>query len=114
MQYRENKKLSFSSGKILNYKDNLLIHRAVICSDSSGSPLIRRNYYFNYVIGIHFGKMKEGEQRNLDTPFDDIIKNIKIKLKYYNSIFANITINKDNYKAKIINSFENSLKEGLV
>ena len=35
-------------------------------------------------------------------------------MKNYNSIVAHITINEDNYKAKIINSFENTIKEGFI
>jgi hypothetical protein len=112
LQYpSNNQKLSFSSGKILNIKDNLIIHSAVTCDGSSGSPLIRRSRNnLNYIIGMHFGILKEQDFCNLATPFNNIINDIK---KKFNFIIANITINADNYKARIINSFENVMREKL-
>ena len=112
LQYpSNNQKLSFSSGKILNIKDNLIIHSAVTCDGSSGSPLIRRSRNnLNYIIGMHFGILKEKDFCNLATPFNNIINDIK---KKFNFIIANITINADNYKARIINSFENVMREKL-
>ena len=82
LQYpSNNQKLYFSSGKILNIKDNLIIHSTVTCDGSSGSPLIRRSRNnLNYIIGMHFGILKEQDFCNLATPFNNIINDIKKNL----------------------------------
>ena len=115
LQYPNNKPLSFSAGKIINIRQNKIIHSAITDFGSSGSPLIRRNRNTkNYVIGIHFGSVKT--HGNLATCFDDILKDIRLRMinnNIDNLIIAKFNIKEDNYRARIINSYENAVKEGL-
>ena len=59
LQYQNHNDISFSNGKIISLKDNIIIHNASIEEDSSGFPIIRKSDNY-YVIGIHFdGKKME-------------------------------------------------------
>ena len=73
LQFNETKELLFSSGKILYIKNNVMVHSAITSRGSSGSPLIRRNRNeLNYIVGIHFGTLKDHKYYNLATSFDNI------------------------------------------
>ena len=113
-QYSD-KKLSFSAGKILIIKGNIIIHSAYTTFGSSGSPLIRKNRNNKkYIIGIHFGSIKEKYYGKLATSFDEILKDIQLKIQNIvsdNLIISNILIKEDNFRAKIINSYENAKNE---
>ena len=123
LQYCMSKSISLSNGKILfigdNKKipDNKMIHSAVTDKGSSGSPLIRRSRTeLNFVVGIHFGTIKEHKYGNLATSFDNILEDIKLKIIKTSKIkiVAHIEIPEDNYEARIINSSENvEREEGL-
>ena len=114
LQFNETKSLLFSSGKILHIKDNIMVHSAVTSRGSSGSPLIRRNRNeLNYIVGIHFGTLKDHIYYNLATSFDNILNDLKNKIIELSQIkiVAHIKIPESNYKARIICSCENAEKE---
>ena len=72
----------FSSGKILQIKDDKMVHSSSTSSGSSGSPLIRRNRNrneLNYIVGIHFGTLKDYNY-NLAASFDNILNDLKNKI----------------------------------
>ena len=77
LQYPGGGNLNISAGKILEIKNGIIYHDANTLNGSSGSPLIKRknNNYSNFILGIHFGGLKN--QYNLALPFDIIIKDIK-------------------------------------
>ena len=85
LQYPNGDNLSQALGKILDIKDNEIIHSAATLIGSSGSPLIKR-YNVNLVIGIHYGGDNKKYLRNNEfiynyaIPFDIIIEDIKYKL----------------------------------
>ena len=115
LQYPMGGDLSFSSGRIININNDHIFHSASTCKGSSGSPIIRR---FNYnIVGLHFGSQINDENNyvyyNYATPFDSILKDIKQKIYNNNVIVAKIKINNDNSVVRIINSYENSVREGL-
>ena len=113
LQYNETKNLLFSSGKILHIKNDKMVHSAATSSGSSGSPLIRRNRNeLNYIVGIHFGTLKD-HHYNLATSFDDILNDLKNKIIEVSKIkiIAQIRIPESNYKARIICSCENAEKD---
>jgi surface protein len=115
LQYPNGGELSFASGKILEVKKNFLFHSASTCKGSSGSPIIRR-YKNNFILGIHFGGLKANDEYfyyNHAIPIDTIIKDIKKILFESNTIIAKFKIKEDNTEAKIINSYENAVREGL-
>jgi len=74
LQYPNGNDLSFSNGKILSIKDNIILHNASTEGGSSGSPIIRRSKD-NYIIGLHFGGYKKNKY-NLATIFNEILKDI--------------------------------------
>ena len=116
LQYNENKTLCFSSGKILYIKKDKMFHSAVTSKGSSGSPLIRRNRTeLNYIVGIHFGTLRNHKYGNLATSFDNILEDLKIKIIETSKIkiIAHIRIPESNYNARIINSSENAEREEL-
>ena len=116
LQYNENRILCFSSGKILYIKNDKMIHSSVTGYGSSGSPLIRRNRNeLKYIVGIHFGTIKDHKYGNLASSFDDILLDLKLKIIEISKIkiIAHIRIPESNYKARIINSSENAEREGL-
>ena len=115
LQYPFGGELSFASGKILDIKKNILFHSASTCEGSSGSPVIRR-YKSNFILGIHYGGEKANDEYFLYNHaifMDSIIRNIKTFLYEPNEIFAKFEIKEDCYEAKIINSYENAVREGL-
>jgi hypothetical protein len=115
LQYPMGGDLSFSSGRILNINKNQIYHSASTCNGSSGSPIIKR--FNNNIVGLHFGSQRNDDNNyayyNFGTPFDSILKNIKDKINNNNIIIATFKINNDNSKVKIINSYDNSFREGL-
>ena len=115
LQYPMGGDLSFSSGRIIDIKNNHIFHSASTCFGSSGSPIIRR--FNNNIVGIHFGSQKNYENNyvcyNHATSFDCILNDIKNSLYNNNIIKATFIINKDNSEVKLINSYENSVREGL-
>ena len=64
---------SFSCGKILSLDDNQILHTASTDNGSSGSPIIRRCKE-NYIIGLHYGGIKN--ENNFATIFDSILNDI--------------------------------------
>ena len=75
LQYPNGNDISFSYGKILSIKDNIINHNSSTEKGSSGSPIIRRCNE-DYIIGLHFGGYKNNEY-NLAITFDSILNNIK-------------------------------------
>ena len=80
--------LSYDSGTILDIKDDILSHSISTDKVSSGSPLIKRNN-INLIIGIHVGghdieNFGHKIKYNFATPFDIIIKDIKLQLSNKN------------------------------
>ena len=74
-----------STKKVINdrmhIKNNIMVHSAVTSNGSSGSPLIRRNRKeLNYIVGIHFGTLKDHKYYNLATSFDNILNDLKNKI----------------------------------
>ena len=115
LQYPFGGELSFSSGKILDIKKNILLHSASTCEGSSGSPLIRR-YKNSFILGMHYGGEKANDEYvhyNHAISMDSIIKNMKTFLYDNNAIIAKFEIKEDCYETKIINSYENAVREGL-
>ena len=114
LQYPFGGELSFASGRILDVKKNILCHSASTCDGSSGSPIIRR-YKNNFILGIHIGGKIANDEYvyyNNAISFDSIIKHIKNYLFENNTISAKFRIKEDCCEAKIINSYENSIREG--
>ena len=74
LQYPNGDDLSFSDGKIIEIKDNCILHTASTEGGSSGSPIIRRTKD-NYIIGLHFGGSKD-KKSNIATKFNSILKEI--------------------------------------
>ena len=80
LQYPKGNKISFSYGKILLLKDNRLVHSASTEEGSSGSPIIRRGKE-NYLIGLHYGGIKNKKENynfifNCATIFDSILNDM--------------------------------------
>jgi len=114
LQYNETQNLKFSSGRIIHINNSKMVHSAVTSRGSSGSPLIRRNRNeLNYIVGIHFGTLKDHKYYNLATSFDNILNDLKHKIIEASKIkiVAHIDIPKSNYKARIICSCENAEKD---
>ena len=86
------------------------MHTASTLEGSSGSPLITK--FSKSCIGMHKG-FHENFFCNIGISFDLIIDNIKSKIYKNNMIISEIEINEVNLSAKIINSYENAIKEGL-
>ena len=105
LQYPKGNELSFSSGIILEIKDNKIIHNSSTYKGSSGSPIILRNSH-NSIIGLHYGS-GENNIFNLSTNIISIFNHIK-DYNNNNYITAEINIKEDdiNKKIRIINSFE--------
>ena len=116
LQYNESNSTAFSSGKIFDIMDNIIIHSAVTEKGSSGSALIRRNRNeLKYIVGIHYATIKKYDNYNLAISFDNILEDLKLKINEKSSkIIAQIRIPKKNYKARIINSSENAERDGLI
>jgi len=116
LQYSDDS-LSFSLNKILDFKENKIILTGFKSNDSFCNLIIRRKTKaLNSIIGISFAKITQEEVCFKATSFEDILKDIKYKKNDYpneNSIIAKINIKEDNYRARIINSYENAIKEGL-
>ena len=114
LQYNEAKSLCFSSGKILHIRNELLVHSSVTSKGSSGSPLIRRHRNdLNYIVGIHFGTLREHKYYNLATSFDNILQDLKLKIIETSKIkiVAHINVKESNYESRIINSCENAQRD---
>jgi len=108
LQYPKRNEISFSSGIILDTKDNKIIHNSSTNKGSSGSPIISRNSN-NSIIGLHYGSNQDNSF-NLSTNIISIFNHIK---NYYNNnknnyIIAEIEIKEEdiNKKILIINSYE--------
>ena len=88
--------LSHDSGKILDIKNDILIHSVSTDKGSSGSPLIKRDN-INLIIGMNVGghDLENSNNKikyNFANPFDVIINDIKLQIS--NLIFKEyITIN---------------------
>jgi len=88
--------LSHDSGKILDIKNDILIHSVSTDKGSSGSPLIKRDN-INLIIGMNVGghDLENSNNKikyNFANPFDVIINDIKVQIS--NLIFKEyITIN---------------------
>ena len=106
LQYPFGGELSFSSGKVISIRENTIKHSASTNEGSSGSPIINRDD--NFIFGLHYGCNYMYTIYNVALLFDKILE--IIKLQFNNMIIANITINKDNFETKIINSYENAKK----
>ena len=109
LQYPKGNEISFSSGIILDIKDNnKIIHNSSTNNGSSGSPIILRNSD-NSIIGLHYGS---DNIINLSTNIISIINHIKNynnkNKNEKNYIIAEIEIKEEdvNKKIQIINSFE--------
>jgi len=76
LQFPYGESTSFSVGKILLANYSCLLHNASTISISAGAPIIRRCKN-NYIIGIHFGSMRNKYIYNIATPFDSILNDIK-------------------------------------
>ena len=112
-----NDNFSFSCSKILDFRGNKIVHTAVDYNESTCSPIIRRkdNNLYN-ILGINYGKYTKKDLCILATSFDEIFKDIKLKINsfpYENIIIAKIKTIKDNFNARIINSFENAKREQI-
>ena len=111
LQYPKGNELSFSSGTILDIKDNTIIHNCPTNKGSSGSPIISRNSD-NSIIGLHYGSNKESTF-NLATNIISIINHIKNYTNNKNNyIIAEIEIKEGdvNKKINIISSYESMKK----
>ena len=84
LQFPNDNDLSFSYGKILSLKDNIILHNASTDVGSSGSPIIRRSKE-NNIIGLHYGGIKN--KYNLATCFDSILDNINEQNNEINCIY---------------------------
>jgi len=103
LQFPNGNDLSFSYGKILLLKDNKIIHSASTDVGSSGSPIIRRSKD-NYIIGLHYGTVKNNKF-NLATSLDSILDSI---IEQKNNIIKK-NINKNEYKYNLSTSFDSIL-----
>ena len=86
LQYPKNNDISFSYGRILSLKDNIIKHNASTDKGSSGSPIIKRSENNNYIIGLHSGGYKK-KSYNVGTPIDSILNDIKEKYNEINCIY---------------------------
>jgi len=105
LQYPEGNELSFSSGIILEIKDNKIIHNSSTCDGSSGSPIMIRNSD-NSIIGLHCASNKSNIF-NLSTNIISIFNHIKNNINQ-NYIISEIQIKEEdtNKEFQIINSYE--------
>ena len=74
-QYLKNGVLSFSSGKILSYEENKIIHNCPVTEGSLGLPILVRETYLT-ALGMQRGYDVENKYF-IATPIVDIINNIK-------------------------------------
>jgi len=75
LQNLKGNELSFSSGIILEIKDNKIMHNSSTYEGSSGSPIILRNSD-NSIIGLHYGSDKDNTI-NLSINIISIFNHIK-------------------------------------
>ena len=110
LQYSNEGKLKYTSGKILYIINNDIYHSSVIYYGSSGSPLIKR-YDSKLILGIQCSDIKKNNNNilfNLAIPFDVILKDIKRKLIRIKIINSNYTIiNLIYYKNEKENDLDN-------
>jgi len=109
LQYPKGNEISFSSGIILDIKDNKIIHNSSTNKGSSGSPIISRSSDYS-IIGLHYGSDRD-YTFNLSTNIISIfnhIKNYSNNKNENNYIIAEIEIKEEdiNKKIQIINSYE--------
>ena len=116
LQYPKGNDISFSNGKIISLKDNIIMHNASTEGGSSGSPIIRRSDN-NYIIGLHFGAEEKEDKYlyNLATNFVNILNDIKENMNEINCIYiADKDKNEINllhdYNEDISNWYENPKK----
>ena len=109
LQYPKGNDISFSFGKILSIRDNIVMHNASTDRGSSGSPIIRRSQN-NYIVGLHFGGC-EKEKYNIGTSFDSILNDIKEQLNEINCIYFGNEINLLHDYNKDINEWDDKFKK---
>ena len=99
LQFLKENEISFSDGKIMYVKDNLIIHGASTEEGSSGSPIIKRDKNNNYIIGLHKGTKRFGNKYlfNFGITFNSILDNIKEKINEINCIYIPDKDQKDIY-----------------
>ena len=114
LQFPYGNDLSFSYGKILLLKGNKIKHNASTDNGSSGSPIIRRSKE-NYIIGLHYGGIKNKEDEfkyNLATLFDSILDNIKEQNNEINCIYIP---NKNETEINLLHDYNlNNLTENYI
>ena len=101
--YLFNGQLSHSYGIITEIENDIIEHNIKAFDVSSGSPLIKR-FNNNIILGINLGQVKDKkESKNLATPFDIIIKDIKYKI---NSHIQRINLIYDSNREVLDSSYE--------
>ena len=104
LQFPNGNDLSFSYGKIKSIIDNKITHNASTDDGSSGSPIIRRSKD-NYIIGLHYGGVKN--KYNLATSFDSILDNIIEQNYIINCIYIP---NKDVKEINLLHDYNIDIK----
>ena len=109
LQFLNENEISFSDGKIIYIRDNLIYHGASTEGGSSGSPIIKRdkNIKDNYIIGLHKATIREGNKikYNLGTTFDSILDNIKEQITKINEINCIYIPDKDKKEIYLIHDY---------
>ena len=80
LQYLNNNNLSFTFGKILLIRDNIIEHNIPFNSLYFGSPIIIKSDNMNYIIGLSCGE----DKFNLATKFNIILDNLKDQIQIQN------------------------------
>ena len=79
LQFPQGNEISFAQGKVKEIDENNISYTVSTEKGSSGSPLIiRKNVQKYYVIGIHYGSLKDNSN-NLGRPMKYIFNDIKKK-----------------------------------
>ena len=111
LPYQNVNNFSFSTGQILDIKDNIIYHKPVITGGLSGSPILSRNYNLS-VIGLFSGAFNNNY--NISTTINSILNDIIKKCNSKNNIIiAELTIKEEdiNKNIRIINSYEEYIRE---
>jgi len=110
LQFPNGNDLSFSYGKIISLTKDKIIHNSSTDDGSSGSPIIRRSKN-NYIIGLHYGGIKNNNniyKCNLATSFESILDNIKKQNNLINCIFIP---EKDKKEIKLLHDYNLDIKD---
>ena len=114
LQLAKDKNISFSNGKIISLKDNIITHNAST-EGSNGSPIIRRSDDY-YLIGLSLGtqeyKEKDKSLYNLGTNFGPILDNVKEQIiENMNEINCIYIVDKDKNEINLLHDYTKDISK---